>query len=254
MSIVSTIYPDPRESERCRLSPEPRRSLPWDVVDDRCDPSVLLETRREPLRKAPAKADSLLSGFGFDPVKKPNIFPKRSPLVSILRKSRSDGKRKGFRSEPLESLTLRSFAIGSFSRRSIVSLRAVSSLSSTRGGERFSSGRARWWHASRRRARRSRVVSALQITTRRPEKARRGGACADAKYACVFDSALRSLKSRLDASTTSARRLRRYLSRRRGRARAKESRGSAITLHSASKTQAPQPLPAKRSVQRLVLG
>ena len=28
-----------------------------------------------------------------------------------------------------------------------------------------SSGRARWWHASRRRARRSRVVSALQITT-----------------------------------------------------------------------------------------
>ena len=76
MSIVSTIYPDPRESARCRLSPEPRRSLePWDVVDDRCDPSVLLETRLEPLRKAPAKADSLLSGFGFDPVRKPNIFP-----------------------------------------------------------------------------------------------------------------------------------------------------------------------------------
>ena len=67
--IVSTIYPDPRESERCRRSPLPRRSLePWDVVDDRCDPSVLLETRREPLRKAPAKADSLRSGFGFDPV------------------------------------------------------------------------------------------------------------------------------------------------------------------------------------------
>ena len=166
MSIVSTTYPDPRESERCRRSPLPRRSLePWDVVDDRCEPSVLEETRLDPLRKAPAKADSLLSGFGFDPVKKPNIFPKRSPLVSILRKSRSDGKRKGFRSEPLESLTLRSFAIGSFSRRAIVSLRAVSSLSSTRGGERFSSGRARWWHASRRRARRSRVVSALQITT-----------------------------------------------------------------------------------------
>ena len=71
MSIVSTIYPDPRrslarESARCRRSPLPRRSLePWDVVDDRCDPSVLLETRREPLRKAPAKADSLRSGFGF---------------------------------------------------------------------------------------------------------------------------------------------------------------------------------------------
>ena len=76
MSIVSTTYPDPLESARCRLSPEPRRSLePWDVVDDRCDPSVLLETRLEPLRKAPAKADSLLSGFGFDPVRKPNIFP-----------------------------------------------------------------------------------------------------------------------------------------------------------------------------------
>ena len=44
---------------------------------------------------------------------------KRSPLVSILRSSRSDGSLKGFRSEPLESLTLRSFAIGSFSRRSI---------------------------------------------------------------------------------------------------------------------------------------
>ena len=74
MSIVSTIYPDPRrslarESARCRRSPLPRRSLePWDVVDDRCDPSVLLETRLEPLRKAPAKADSLRSGFGFDPV------------------------------------------------------------------------------------------------------------------------------------------------------------------------------------------
>ena len=111
--IVSTTYPDPRESERCRRSPLPRRSLePWDVVDDRCDPSVLLETRLDPLRKAPAKADSLRSGFGLLPVKK-------SPLVSILRKSRSDGKRKGFRSEPLESLTLRSFASGSFSRRSI---------------------------------------------------------------------------------------------------------------------------------------
>ena len=81
MSIVSTIYPDPRrslarESARCRRSPLPRRSLePWDVVDDRCDPSVLLETRRDPLRKAPAKADSLRSGFGFEPVKKPNILP-----------------------------------------------------------------------------------------------------------------------------------------------------------------------------------
>ena len=76
MSIVSTTYPDPRESARCRLSPEPRRSLePWDVVDDRCDPSVLEETRLDPLRKAPAKADSLRSGFGFEPVKKPNILP-----------------------------------------------------------------------------------------------------------------------------------------------------------------------------------
>ena len=76
MSIVSTIYPDPLESARCRRSPLPRRSLePWDVVDDRCEPSVFELTRREPLRKAPAKADSLRSGFGFEPVKKPNIFP-----------------------------------------------------------------------------------------------------------------------------------------------------------------------------------
>ena len=86
MSIVSTIYPDPLESARCRLSPEPRRSLePWDVVDDRCDPSVLLETRLEPLRKAPAKADSLRSGFGFDPVKKPNIFPGAKKGLVVAR-------------------------------------------------------------------------------------------------------------------------------------------------------------------------
>ena len=69
MSIISTISPAPRESARCRRSPLPRRSLePWDVVDDRCEPSVLEETRLDPLRKAPAKADSLLSGFGFDSV------------------------------------------------------------------------------------------------------------------------------------------------------------------------------------------
>ena len=69
MSIVSTIYPDPRESARCLRSPLPRRSLePWDVVDDRCDPSVFELTRLEPLRKAPAKADSRRSGFGFEPV------------------------------------------------------------------------------------------------------------------------------------------------------------------------------------------
>ena len=166
--IVSTTYPDPRESERCRRSPLPRRSLePWDVVDDRCDPSVLLETRREPLLKAPAKADSRRSGFGFDPVtgtklpttllaifscdasarrsfcaratwapKTTSLRPKasgaaakRSPLVSILRSSRSDGKRKGFRSLPLESLTLRSFAIGSFSRRSIAYCASPATLS-----------------------------------------------------------------------------------------------------------------------------
>ena len=81
MSIVSTIYPDPRrslarESARCRRSPLPRRSLePWDVVDDRCEPSVFELTRLEPLRKAPANADSRLSGFGLLPVRKPNIFP-----------------------------------------------------------------------------------------------------------------------------------------------------------------------------------
>jgi hypothetical protein len=46
-----------------------------DVVDDRCDPSVFELTRLEPLLKAPAKADSLLSGFGFEPVRKPNICP-----------------------------------------------------------------------------------------------------------------------------------------------------------------------------------
>ena len=54
---------------------------------------------------------------------------KRSPLVSILRSSRSDGSLKGFRSEPLESLTLRSFAIGSFSRRSIAYFCAPATLS-----------------------------------------------------------------------------------------------------------------------------
>ena len=76
MSIVSTTYPDPRESERCRRSPLPRRSLePWDVVDDRCEPSVFELTRLEPLRKAPANADSRLSGFGLLPVRNPNIFP-----------------------------------------------------------------------------------------------------------------------------------------------------------------------------------
>ena len=80
MSIVTPIYPDPRrslarESARCRRSPLPRRSLPVDVVDDRCDPSVLLLTRLEPLRKAPANADSRLSGFGLLPVRKPNICP-----------------------------------------------------------------------------------------------------------------------------------------------------------------------------------
>ena len=155
--VVSTIYPDPRrslarESARCRRSPLPRRSLPVDVVDDRCDPSVLLETRLEPLRKAPAKADSRRSGFGFDPVislralsgtKLPTTFeaifnweasarrsfcakatcapnttslrPKasgaaanKSPLVSMRLSNRSDGSLNGFRSLPLESLTLRS--------------------------------------------------------------------------------------------------------------------------------------------------
>ena len=81
MSIVSTIYyPDPRrslarESARCRRSPLPRRSLPVDVVDDRCEPSVFELTRREPRRSAPAKADSRLSGFGFDPVRNPNMCP-----------------------------------------------------------------------------------------------------------------------------------------------------------------------------------
>ena len=76
MSIVSTIYPDPLESARCRRSPLPRRSLePWDVVDDRCEPSVFELTRREPLRKAPAKADSRRSGFGLLPVRKPNMLP-----------------------------------------------------------------------------------------------------------------------------------------------------------------------------------
>ena len=81
MSIVSTIYyPDPRrslarESARCRRSPLPRRSLPVDVVDDRCEPSVFELTRLEPLRKAPAKADSLRSGFGLLPVRNPNMCP-----------------------------------------------------------------------------------------------------------------------------------------------------------------------------------
>ena len=75
MSIVSTTYPDPLESARCRRSPLPRRSLePWDVVDDRCDPSVFELTLLLPRRKAPAKADSLRSGFGFDPTTFEAIF------------------------------------------------------------------------------------------------------------------------------------------------------------------------------------
>ena len=123
MSIVSTIYyPDPRrslarESARCRRSPLPRRSLPVDVVDDRCDPSVFELTRLDPRRRAPAKADSRLAGFGLLPVRKPNIFP--SPLVSMRLSNRSDGSLSGFRSLPLESLTLRSLpSIGSVRRPS----------------------------------------------------------------------------------------------------------------------------------------
>ena len=73
-----------------------------DVVDDRCDPSVFELTRREPRRSAPAKADSRLSGFGFDPVRNPNMCP--GARIS----NRSDGSLNGFRSLPLESLTLRS--------------------------------------------------------------------------------------------------------------------------------------------------
>ena len=94
MSIVSTVYPDPRESARCRLSPEPRRSLePWDVVDDRCEPSVLLETRLEPRRNAPAKADSLRSGFGLDPVKKPNMLVESAFQFSSSEVTRHVGRR-----------------------------------------------------------------------------------------------------------------------------------------------------------------
>ena len=166
MSIVSTVYPDPRESARCRLSPEPRRSLePWDVVDDRCDPSVLLETRREPLRKAPAKADSLRSGFGFDPVRNPNMFPGARS---------SDGSLNGFRSEPLESLTLRSFAIGSFSRRSIAYFARRPRRCLRFQWRALSSFRALGGDTSRRPTRRSRAVSRRKITYfSGPEEARR---------------------------------------------------------------------------------
>ena len=88
-----------------------------------------------------------------------------SPLVSILRKSRSDGKRKGFRSEPLESLTLRSFAIGSFSRRSIAYFCAAPRRCLRFQWRALSSGTlALAFDGKRRPTRRSRVVSALQIT------------------------------------------------------------------------------------------
>ena len=138
MSIVSTIYyPDPRrslarESARCRRSPLPRRSLPVDVVDDRCDPSVFELTRLEPRHSnlwcAPAKADSRrpdqsetrlprLSRVRFyygmasksraacprgdfcarRPAKAPRFgaAANKSPLVSILLSNRSDGSRPG---------------------------------------------------------------------------------------------------------------------------------------------------------------
>ena len=71
-----------------------------------------------------------------------------SPLVSILRKSRSDGSLSGFRSEPLESLTLRSFAIGSFSRRSIAYFCAPATLSPFQWRALSSFRAQRWRHVT----------------------------------------------------------------------------------------------------------
>jgi hypothetical protein len=172
MSIVSTIYPDPRrslarESARCRRSPLPRRSLPVDVVDDRCDPSVLLLTRLEPRRRAPAKADSRLSGFGLLPVRKPNMclgakkgFWIESRMAPPMRLCHTD--------EPtLSSMPcVHHFEVAPVHGRS----RRLLELSS----ESLELCGSLW--RGNRPTRRSRVVSALQITYPRAREGPRAAA------------------------------------------------------------------------------
>ena len=166
MSIVTPIYPDPRrslarESARCRRSPLPRRSLPVDVVDDLCEPSVFEETRLEPLRKAPANADSRLSGFGFDPVRKPNICPRHHG-------QRARGRQRarvrfmlqvlGQRPHDRQGITRKLDDVPAMTFREVnqTCLLELSSESLELCGTAI---------YARRPTRRSRAVSALQITT-----------------------------------------------------------------------------------------
>ena len=121
----------------------------------------------------------------------------KSPLVSMRLSNRSDGRRSGFRSLPLESLTLRSLpsiAVRRPRRRRL----ELSSESLELCGSLW---RGKW------PIRRSRAVSSLQITYREGQSRPAGGARADAN-ACVFQVGFYSnARNRLDASTTLARRL-----------------------------------------------
>ena len=121
----------------------------------------------------------------------------KSPLVSMRLSKRSDGRRRGFRSLPLESLTLRSLpsiAVRRPRRRRL----ELSSESLELCGSLW---RGKW------PIRRSRAVSSLQITYREGQSRPAGGARADAN-ACVFQVGFYSnARNRLDASTTLARRL-----------------------------------------------
>ena len=131
-----------------------------------------------------------------------------SPLVSILRKSRSDGSLSGFRSEPLESLTLRSFAIGSFSRRSIAYFCAPATLSPFQWRALSSFRAQRWRHVTSADASISRGFGTPNNLSRRPENDRRAELARDAKIAWAQLGFLRTPKIDLDASGTFARRLR----------------------------------------------
>ena len=132
----------------------------------------------------------------------------RVRLFFILRSSRSDGSLNGFRSLPLESLTLRSFAIGSFSRRSIAYLRVARDAVSVSSGERFPVFELRGGDTSRRPTRRSRVVSALQITYPGDREGPPRGACAGCQNCLWQLGFLRTPKIDLDASGTFDGRLR----------------------------------------------
>ena len=116
-----------------------------------------------------------------------------------------------------------------------------------------SSGRARWWHASRRRARRSRVVSALQMTY--PGDQRRTAA-RSLRRMPKLPAQLGFLRTKidLDASGTFGRLLRNVIYRGAGVEPSQRIERLCLTSSfTASKTRPPQPLPAKRSLQRLSL-